>query len=106
MRVVLSVGVVRLFKREKRVIDENISWRPAERRFYSRDFSLGKKFHIDSYVVEKGKKFNEWRHSRIQTSLEGGSAAHSWPPVSPKWLEFQAGIILMDQWHPRDMSDI
>ena len=30
----LSVGVVRSFKREKRVIDENISWRPAEQRLY------------------------------------------------------------------------
>ena len=37
---------------------------------------------------------------------EGGSAARSWHPMSPKWLEFQAGMIRMDQWDPSDMSDI
>ena len=37
---------------------------------------------------------------------EGGSAARSWPPMSPKWLEFLVGMVGMDQWDPGDMSDV
>ena len=53
------------------MIDEKISWRPAERRLYFRDFSLGKEFHIDSYFVKKAKFLTRsdtlgiklvWRH--------------------------------------------
>ena len=37
---------------------------------------------------------------------EGGSAACSWPPMSPKWLQFLVGMVLLDQWDLGDMSDV
>ena len=35
---------------------------------------------------------------------EGDSEARSCPPISPKWLQFQFGMIRMDQWDLWDMS--
>ena len=32
--------------------------------------------------------------------------ARSWPPMSPKWLEFLVGMVWMEQWDLGDMSDV
>ena len=45
--VVLSVGVVRSFEREKKGDDENISWRPAVRSLYD------VKIFVNFYWVRK-----------------------------------------------------
>ena len=37
---------------------------------------------------------------------EGGSAAHSWPPMPLKWLKFLVGMVRIDQWDRWDMSDV
>ena len=30
----------------------------------------------------------------------------SWPPMSPKWLEFLVGMVWMEQWDLGDMTDV
>ena len=40
------------------------------------------------------------------SDLRGGSEARSCPQISPKWLQFQFGMIRMDQWDVWDRPDM
>ena len=64
--------------------------------------------HAGCSIVSMGPKQKLERvfFSLKSPFLRGGSTTRAWPPMSPKWLAFLVGMVLVDQWDLGDISDV
>ena len=68
--------------------------------------SMGPGGHVRCLDLVMGAMTGAQWLERVILASEGGSAARSWPQISPKWLEFLVGMVHTDRWDLMDMTDI